>query len=45
VRGIYDRHAFSEEKRVAFEALAAQVERILHPAANVVPLRPTGKTG
>jgi integrase len=45
VRGIYDRHAFSEEKRTAFEALAALIERILHPAANVVPLRPTGKTG
>jgi hypothetical protein len=45
VRGIYDRHAFSEEKRIAFEALAALIERILHPAANVVPLRPTGKTG
>jgi integrase len=38
VRGIYDRHAFSEEKRTAFEALAGQVERILQPAANVVPL-------
>jgi integrase len=45
VRGIYDRHAFSEEKRTAFEALAGQVERILQPAANVVPLRATGKTG
>jgi hypothetical protein len=45
VRGIYDRHAFSEEKRTAFEALAGQVERILQPAANMVPLRPAGKTG
>jgi hypothetical protein len=39
VRGIYDRHEFSREKREAFEALAAQIERILNPADNVVPLR------
>jgi integrase len=40
VRGIYDRHAFSEEKREAFEALAAIVDRILNPAAgNVVQLK------
>jgi hypothetical protein len=44
VRGIYDRHAFREEKRAAFEALAAQIERILNPEANVVPLRLTGKS-
>jgi integrase len=42
VRGVYDRHAFSREKREAFEALAAQIERILNPADNVVALR--GKT-
>jgi integrase len=42
VRGVYDRHAFSREKREAFEALAAQIERILNPANNVVALR--GKT-
>jgi hypothetical protein len=28
VRGIYDRHEFLDEKRIAFEALAAEVERI-----------------
>jgi integrase len=39
VRGIYDRHEFYEEKRAAFEALAAQIDRILQPAANVVQLR------
>jgi integrase len=39
VRGIYDRHEFSREKREAFEALAAQIERILNPTDNVVPLR------
>jgi hypothetical protein len=37
--GVYDRHAFSREKRDAFEALAAQIERTLNPADNVVPLR------
>jgi integrase len=42
VRGVYDRHAFSREKRDAFEALAAQIECILNPTDNVVPLR--GKT-
>jgi integrase len=36
MRGVYDRHAFEDEKRHAFEALAALVERILHPAADVV---------
>jgi integrase len=44
VRGVYDRHAFSREKREAFEALAAQIERILNPADNVVLLR-GGKAG
>jgi hypothetical protein len=39
VRGIYDWHASSREKRDAFEALAVQIERILDPADNVVPLR------
>jgi integrase len=32
VRGVYDRHSFLEEKRVAFEALAAQIEHIVNPA-------------
>ena len=39
VRGIYDRHEYREEKRLAFESLAAQIDRILQPADNVVPLR------
>ena len=39
VRGVYDRHAYLEEKRFAFGALAAQIERILNPQENVVPLR------
>jgi integrase len=39
VRGTYDRHEYLEEKRHAFEALATQIERIVHPQQNVVPLR------
>jgi len=40
VRGVYDRYAFLEEKRVAFEALATMVDTILDPPQdNVVPLR------
>jgi integrase len=44
VRGVYDRHSYHTEKQNAFEALAAQVARILDPAPNVVQLRP-GKAG
>ncbi|MGA7734151.1 MAG: integrase arm-type DNA-binding domain-containing protein [Pseudolabrys sp.] len=39
VRGIYDRHEYFEEKKRAFEALASQIERIVNPQANVVPMR------
>jgi integrase len=39
VRGIYDRHAFRDEMAHAFEALAAQIERIINPTDNVTPLR------
>jgi integrase len=40
VRGVYDRYAYHAEKKHAFEALAAQIERIVNPPAdNVVPLR------
>lgn len=38
VRGVYDRHAFQDEKRHAFEALAAQINRIVAPQPNVVAL-------
>jgi integrase len=38
VRGVYDRHEFHAEKRRAFEALAALIERIVNPKANVVQL-------
>jgi integrase len=36
VRGVYDRHEYHDEKRRAFEALAAQIERIVNPQPNVV---------
>ena len=39
VRGVYDRHEYLEEKRRAFKALAAQVQRIIDPQPNVVPMR------
>jgi integrase len=39
VRGIYDRHQYQKEMLEAYEALAAQIERIVHRVENVVPLR------
>jgi integrase len=42
VRGVYDRHEFHAEKRRAFEALAAQIERIVSPAPNVVSIPARG---
>jgi integrase len=39
VRGIYDRHAYHAEKKRAFEMLAAQIDRILNPQDNVIPMR------
>ena len=39
VRGTYDRHEYLEEKKHAFEALAAQIARIVDPQDNVVALR------
>jgi integrase len=40
IRATYDRHDFLPEKAHAFEALAAQVETIVHPpAGDVVPMR------
>ncbi len=40
VRGIYDRHEYHAEKKLAFEKLAAQVDRIINPVENVVAIRP-----
>jgi integrase len=39
VEQTYDRYQYLDEKRHAFEALAAQIERIVNPAENVVPMR------
>jgi integrase len=40
IRGTYDRHEFYNEKKRAFEALAAQIEMVLNPPANnVIPMR------
>jgi integrase len=39
VRGVYDRHEYLEEKRLAFEALAAQIDRIVHPRENVIGIK------
>jgi hypothetical protein len=35
----YDRHAYYDEKKAAFEALAAQIDRIINPQDNVLPMR------
>jgi hypothetical protein len=38
-RGVYDRHDYEQEMCHAFEALASQIERIVHPPGdNVVAL-------
>jgi integrase len=38
IRGTYDRHAYQQEMLHAFEALANQIERIVHPVENVVAI-------
>jgi integrase len=38
IRGTYDVHAYADEKRRAFQALAGLIERILDPQTNVVSL-------
>jgi integrase len=38
VRGTYDRHEYYDEKAKAFEALAAQIDRIVRPQENVVEM-------
>jgi integrase len=42
VRGVYDRHQFHREKLHAYEALAAQIERIVNPTDNVTELKRAG---
>jgi integrase len=39
VRGVYDRHEYYHEKKHAFEALAAQIARVVDPQDNVTTLR------
>jgi integrase len=39
IRGVYDRHQFHREKLHAYEALAAQIERIVNPTDNVTELK------
>jgi integrase len=39
VEGVYDRYSYLKEKRGALEKLAAMVDRIVNPVANVVPIR------
>jgi integrase len=39
IRGTYDRHAFYDEKKRAFEALSRQIAFIVDPQPNVVSLR------
>jgi integrase len=39
VEGTYDRHDYLEHMRRAFEMLAAQIDRIINPQDNVVPMR------
>jgi integrase len=39
VRGVYDRHTYLDEMRLAFEKLATLVEGIVNPQENVVPIR------
>jgi integrase len=39
IRGVYDRHEYHREKAEAFEALAAQIDRIIDPKENVVAIK------
>jgi integrase-like protein/Arm domain-containing DNA-binding protein len=38
IRGVYDRHRYHDEMLRAYEALAAQIERIVNPTPNVVAM-------
>ena len=39
VEGVYDHHDYLEDKKDALEALAALVDRIINPSANVVQMK------
>jgi integrase len=38
VKGVYDKHRYIEEMRNAYERLAALIENVTNPQANVVPM-------
>jgi integrase len=39
IRGVYDRHEYHAEKAQAYEALAAQIDRIVEPKENIVSMK------
>jgi integrase len=39
IRGVYDRHEYHREKKLAFEALASLIARIVEGKAEVVPIK------
>src|SRR5262249_30998644 len=39
VEGTYNRHTYAHEMRLAYEKLASEIERVIHPSDNVTPLR------
>jgi integrase len=41
VEGVYDRHAYREEKRIALAKLAALIDGVVNPRDNVIPLAST----
>ena len=43
VEGVYDRHAYRDEKADALRRLAALIEGIVHPHENVLPLAKRAK--
>jgi integrase len=43
VEGIYNRHAYAAEKARALRALATLIDGIVHPRANVTPMRKRAK--
>jgi integrase len=45
IRGTYDVYEYREEKARAFEALAAQIDRIVNPQANVVAMNEVRASG
>jgi len=43
VEGVYDRHSYREEMRLAYERLATLLGQIVEPKPNVLPLQ--GRNG